>query len=115
MTAARRLPAFAGDLADARRRGFTLRNPTVSVGLGWRRPTIGFGVAIPPHEEPAALEWGWARGLDVILWHRGEPAARVRAAVRAIRAARPRRLVIVSVGNPEDGRGRIINIIRPER
>jgi hypothetical protein len=112
VSAARRLPAFAQDLAEARRRGLTLKNPTVSVGLGWRRPLLGYGASIPPHDNPSALSWGWVRGLDVIVWHRGEPAARVRAAVRAIQPALPRSLTVISVVEPDEGTGRIFVIKR---
>jgi len=114
MAESRRLPAYAAPLADARRRGFTLRDPVVSVGLHWRkrRPGIGFGVVVPDDVDPATLDWSFVRGLEVLLWRRGDPRERVRAAIRAIRASRPCRLVVVDV--TESRNGRIYSILRPE-
>lgn len=114
MSAARRLPAYASDLADARRRGFTLRNKLVGVGLGWHRPGYGYGVCVPNDTDPAVLDWSWCRGLHVMIERHGEPADRVRAAVRAIRAARPDRLLVLDITVDETRGSKIINIINPD-
>jgi hypothetical protein len=107
----KRLPAYARELADARRRGMTLRDPTCSVALsGLRRPRIGFGVTVPDDVDPADLDWSWTRGLDVLVLRRIEPIERARAAVRAIRAAGAARLVMVDLSAP-----RIISIVDPEK
>lgn len=94
------LPAYATDLANARRKGLTLRNPTVSVVLHWRRrPSIGYGVVVPDAADPAALDWSWCRNLEVIVFRRSDAAARVVRTVAAIERARPRRLLVVDVGD----------------
>lgn len=103
------LPAYARELADARRRGLTLRHGTVSVALsGHRRPRIGFGVVVFADRDPGRLDWSWTRALDVMILRRGEPVERVRAAARAIRAANPRRLLVIDYGDH-----RIVSIVRP--
>jgi hypothetical protein len=90
------LPAYAKELADRRRRGFTLASPLVTVTLHWRRrPTIGYGVVVPTGAEPHELAWGWVRGLEVIVFVRGDRPDRVSAAASAIASAAPRRLLIV--------------------
>jgi hypothetical protein len=92
------LPAYARELADARRRGMTLRRPVVSVALHWRsRPAIGYGVVVPNDRDPARLDWTWCRNLDVIVIREGDASERVMAALRAIEYARPRRLVVVDI------------------
>ncbi len=104
----RSLPAYARALADARRRGLTLKDPTVSVALhGLRRPGIGYGVSIPDDRDPAALDWGWCRDLEVIVFRRGELKDRVQSAIKAIRKARPKRLLLI------DCTPRVISIIDP--
>ena len=56
MSAARRLPAFAKDLANARAQGFTLADRTVSVALSWRRrPRIGYGVIVGENQSHNAI------------------------------------------------------------
>jgi len=105
---ANRLPAYARELADARRRGLTLKHPTVSVALhGLRRPAIGYGVCVPDDRDPAALDWGWCRGLEVIVFRRGELKDRAQSAIKAIRKARPKRLLLI------DCTPRLISIIDP--
>jgi hypothetical protein len=97
-----RLPAFAKDLAQARREGMTLRDPTVSVWLHWRsRPRLGYGVVVRDQDDPAELDWSFLVGLEVLLFARGDAKDRVRAAARAIRAARPSRLLIIDCEDPK--------------
>lgn len=106
-----RLPAYAKDLAQARRDGLTLRDPTCSVALsGFRRPRIGYGVTVPDDVDPANLDWSWTRGLEVLVLRRDEPIERARAAVRAIRTAGAARLVMVDFSQP-----RIVSIVDPEK
>lgn len=101
------LPAHAKWLSDARRRGMTLKDPLVTVALHWRaRPVIGYGVVVPDQRSPADLDWSWVRGLEVLIWRRGDAAARVMDAVRAIEAARPRRLLVIDVNDD-----RVISIV----
>lgn len=107
---ARPLPAYARELADARRRGMTLRNPLVSVALHWRnRPGLGYGVVVPYDRDPGEFDWFWVRGLEVLVVREGDAAGRVDAAVRAIAAARPKRLLVVDIVDPK-----IITIVRPK-
>ena len=109
------LPAYARELADARRRRLRPRDPTVSIVLHWRaRPCIGYGVVVSDADDPSALDWTFLRGLDAILWRFGDEPARVRAAVGAIRAARPRRLLILDIACAEGEVSRIVNVVRPE-
>ena len=90
------LPAYAKAVADARRKGLTLRNPGVSVRLHWGpRPVIGYGVIVPDDRSPRDLDWAWVRGLDVMIYKDGDAADRVEQAVKAIEAFRPRRLLAV--------------------
>ena len=108
------LPPHARELAEARERGLTLRHGYVAVSFGWRRPVNGYGVTLPDDRDPGAFDWSWARGLDVLLWRRGDPVQRVLAAVSAIRAASPRRIVVVDV--LDSGRcGRIFNVLMASR
>jgi hypothetical protein len=108
----RPLPAYAADLAAARRRGFTLRKPIVSVVLHWRdRPLLGYGVVVPDDRDPAQLDWTWVRGLDVFVFRRGDASARVMAAVRAIETAGPRHLFVVDVAVVAGTK--IISIVAP--
>lgn len=110
MTPGRRfLPAYARELADARRRGLTLADPVVSVRLhGLQRGGIGYGVAVPDDREPGALDWGWTRGLDVLVFRRGESEQRVADALRAIKACRPRRLLVIDATDPQVARIHVV-------
>lgn len=97
------LPAYARELADARRRGLTLRNPTVSVVLhGLRRPCVGWGVTVPDDRDPVALDWGFVRRLDVIVFRRvGDSPERLAAAIAAITRCQPRRLLVIDCQDPK--------------
>jgi hypothetical protein len=109
MNGRRQLPAYAAQLAEARRRGLTLRKPVISVALHWRtRPTIGYGVVVPDDREPALLDWTWTRDLEVIVLRQGDASERLMAALRAIEAAGPRRLLVVDIVEPN-----IISIVEP--
>lgn len=108
------LPPHARELADARARGLTLKRGYVALAFGWRRPTNGYGVTVPADRDPAVFDWSWARGLDVLLWRRGEPVERVRAVVTALRLAAPRRVIVVDVLDGGRG-GRILNVIDTTR
>ena len=104
------LPAYARELADARKRGLTLRNPTVSVALhGLRRPSIGYGVCVPEDKNPSSLDWTFCRDLEVIIFRRGDPLQRVIQAATAITGANPKRLVVVDSVDPS-----IAVIVRPD-
>jgi hypothetical protein len=108
----RPLPAYARELADARRRGLTLRKPLVSVALHWRsRPAIGYGVVVPDDSDPRCLDWSWCLRLDVIVLRQGDATDRLMDALRAIEAAHPRRLVVVDVGAQPN----IVSIVEPPR
>jgi hypothetical protein len=109
----KRLPAFARELADIRRRGLTLKHPLVSVRLhGLSRSTIGYGVCLPDDLDAHECDWSFLRNLDVIIIRRGDSADRVMATVRAIESAQPRRLIVldmldrttISILSPEDVR-----------
>jgi hypothetical protein len=103
------LPAYAADLASARRRGLTLRKPLVSVALHWRaRPTLGYGVVVPDDVDPVALDWSWARNLEVIVLREGDASERLLAALRAIEAVSPRRLLVLDMIEPN-----VISILEP--
>jgi hypothetical protein len=104
------LPPYAKAVADARRRGLTLRNPSVSVRLHWGpRPRCGYGVVVPDESSPADLEWSWARGLEVIIFKQGDSAERVTQAIAAIEPWRPRRLLVVDFID-----NRTISVVEPE-
>lgn len=99
---ARPVPAYAAKLALARRKGYTLRKPVVSVALHWReRPGIGYGVVVPDDQDPAALDWSWVRNLEVIVLHETEPVSRLTSALGAIEAAHPRRLLVLEMVDPK--------------
>ena len=99
------LPAYAADIAAARRRGMTLRNPTVWVELSWRkraadagpRPMLGGQpiVIVPNDAEPGALDWSWTRSLEVNIFWRDGDEDRLRSAVAAIAAARPAGILVI--------------------
>lgn len=109
MQRASKVPAYAAQLASARRRGLTLRKPLVSVALHWReRPAIGYGVVVPDDADPAALDWSWARNLEVIVLRQGDSSSRLLTALRAIEAASPRRLLVLDMLEPN-----IISIVEP--
>jgi len=92
----RPLPAYAKPVSDARRRGLTLREPSVSVRLHWgRRPIVGYGVIVPDEKNPGDLEWAWVRGLEVMIYKEGDSPDRILQAIAAIEACKPRRLLVV--------------------
>jgi hypothetical protein len=88
----RRLPAFAAELAAARRRGLVPRRlgfGHVAVVLNWdNRSTAGLRrIVLPPDVELAALDLGCLAGLHVLLTHTETESARAAAAVDALLAA----------------------------
>lgn len=92
----RPLPAYAKAVAEARRRGLTLRDRGVSVQLHWgRRPTVGYGVVVADDRNPEDCDWTWVRGLDVMIYQDGDAGDRVAQAVAVIETCHPRRLLVV--------------------
>jgi|GEM_PF-4405904 len=91
-TTRRRLPAFAAELAAARRRGLVPRRlgcGHVAVVLNWNnRATAGLHrIVFPPDVELDALDLGCMAGLHVLLTHTETESARAAAAVDALLAA----------------------------
>jgi hypothetical protein len=83
----KKLPPYAKALLAARRRGDAF--DYVVVGVGWLKPKEGAAprVAVPPDARLADLDWGWATGLDVLLWPaQGAALLRVAAVAWCLRA-----------------------------
>jgi hypothetical protein len=103
---AKRLPAYARPLAEARRQGLRPASNTVKVFLDFwpprNRPAHVWipSVVIPVDADPQALLWSFLEGLDAILLVRQELSApeRVRSALRAILMGNPTRLVVLADG-----------------
>lgn len=88
----RRLPAFAAELAAARRRGLVPRRlgfGHVAVVLSWsNRATAGLHrIVFPPDVHPAALDLTFLAGLHVLLTHFDDESDRAAAAVDALLTA----------------------------
>lgn len=99
----RRLPAFARPLADLRRRGHRPASQTVVVRLDrWPakdRPAVVAWpqVVVPTDAQPAALDFWFLAGLDVVVafWRSASPAARLRALLVEILKADPAALTVI--------------------
>lgn len=88
----RRLPAFAAELAAARRRGLVPRRlgfGHVAVVLSWNnKATAGLHrIVFPPDVEPDALDLDCLAGLHVLLTHTESESARAASSVNALLAA----------------------------
>lgn len=87
-----RLPAYAAELAAARRRGLVPRQlgyGHVAIVLNWdNRSTAGlYRIVIPPDVQPAALDLTFLAGLHVLLTHFDCESDRAAAAVDALLTA----------------------------
>ncbi|MCK0507365.1 hypothetical protein [Aromatoleum anaerobium] len=101
----RRLPAYARELANARARGLVPANRQVRVYLDhWptrRRcaSTLGPAICCPIDARPHLLDWRYLAALDVLAVVRpGADEGRVRALLRELIAARPKRLILLRPG-----------------
>ena len=88
----RRLPAYAAELAAARRRGLVPRHlgyGHVCVVLNWdNRSTAGlYRVVIQPDVQPAALDLTFLAGLHVLLTHFDSESDRAAADVDSLLTA----------------------------
>lgn len=104
----RRLPAFAAELAAARRRGLVPRRlgfGHVALVLSWNnRATAGLHrIVLPPDVELDALYLGCLAGLHVLLSHTETESARAAAAVNALLAAGVSRIDAVNLDAIERG------------
>lgn len=99
----RRLPAFARELADARARDLVPARRQVVVYLD-RWPAgpaspLGPAICCPADTRPDRLDWRYLAALDVLAVVRpGTEQGRVRALLRELVAARPRRLILLRPG-----------------
>lgn len=99
----RRLPACARPLADLLRRGQRPASGTVIARLDrWPpkdRPALVLWpqIVIAKDQDPAALDFRFLADLDavVMFWRSLSPPARLRAALIAILAADPARLIVL--------------------
>lgn len=115
-SARKRLPAYAKPLADLRRRGLRPAGETVVIRLDTWPPSwhVGVGdaeiegrapavrwpqVVVPADADPELIDFGFARGLSVVLAVRpsGSPKQRVRAALNAILAAGPANVTVLDM------------------
>jgi hypothetical protein len=88
----RRLPAYAADLAKARRRGMAPRRlgfGHVAVVLGWQnRASAGLHrIVFPPDAPLAELDLACFAGLNVFMTHTEAESARAAEAVERLLAA----------------------------
>lgn len=103
----RRLPAYARPLAELRRRGHRPASQTVVVRLDrWPakdRPAVVAWpqVVVPADAQPAALDFWFLVGLDVVVafWRSASPAARLRAVLVEILKADPTALTVLDTEN----------------
>lgn len=99
----RRLPAYARELVDARRRGLVPVTPTgwLIVALGWpmhRRIAVHHPrVVVPVDADPRDLDFRFSAGLDVLLAHAPLDRADAHALGDALWACRPRSLTAAPV------------------
>lgn len=96
-----RLPAYGRQLRAIIAGG---KKPRHGVAI-WidRQPERGIckPLAVFPDADPAALDWSICQGQDVIVPDADHAdRGRLIAVVRAIRAARPRRLLLLKEGHP---------------
>ena len=104
----RRLPAYAAELADARRRGLVPRRMGfghVCVVLDWENhATAGLHrLVFPPKASLSDMDLSCLSALDVLLTFRETEANRAAAAVNAILAAGARRVGAVDLDAVERG------------
>lgn len=98
----KRLPAYGRAMLDALNAG---RAPTHGVAVWIDRPAPPASVCAPlavfSDTDPGALDWSMCRGQSVIVPHADEvERGRLLATVRAIRAARPLRLLLLKEDAP---------------
>jgi hypothetical protein len=117
--ARKRLPAYAKPLADLRRRGLrpaaqvvVVRDstwpPSWHIGadgeeIEGRAPAVRWPqVVVPADADPELIDFGFARGLSVMLAVRPSvsPKQRVRAALNAILAAGPADVTVLDMERP---------------
>ncbi|ENO94313.1 hypothetical protein C662_02150 [Thauera sp. 28] len=97
------LPAYAGAMVKALRRGHRPAGNTVIARLDrWPpkdRPALVLWpqIVIAKDQDPAALDFHFLADLDavVMFWRSLSPPARLRAALVAILAAQPARLIVL--------------------
>lgn len=100
-TAKRRLPAYARKLRELIASG---KNPRHGIAVFVdRAPVHGIckPLAVFPDADPAALDWSICAGLDVTVPFADEvDRDRLQSTVRAIKAAKPRRLMLLKAAPP---------------
>ena len=106
----RRLPAFAAELAAARRRGLVPRRlgfGHVAVVLNWdNRATAGlYLIVFPPDVHPAALDLTFLAGLHILLTHFDSESDRAAAAVDALLTAGADRVDAANLDAIDRGEG----------
>jgi hypothetical protein len=91
-----RVPPYAGDIAQARRRGLVPARGEVWICCDfWANPAPGREiVVVPPGEAPQGFAWWWLADLSVIIWWRScvTPPERLDALAQAILTVNPVRL-----------------------
>ena len=111
-----KLPAYARPLADLRRQGQRPAGETVIVRLDSWPPKWHFGaeladvagrapsvlcpqVTVSEDADPSALDFSFARDLDAIVphWRSKSPPSRLRALLRRVLQADPRRLIVLDM------------------
>jgi hypothetical protein len=103
-----RLPAFAAELAAARRRGLVPRRlgcGHVAVVLNWNnRATAGLHrIVLPPQVELEAFDLDCLAGLHVLLTHTEAESARAAAAVNVLLTAGVSRIDAANLDAMERG------------
>ncbi|OYD52640.1 hypothetical protein CGK74_16855 [Thauera propionica] len=111
-----KLPAYARPLADLRHQGQRPAGETVIVRLDSWPPKWHFGadladvdgralsvccpqVTVSEDADPSALDFSFARDLDAIVphWRSKSPPSRLRALLRRVLQADPRRLIVLDM------------------
>ena len=122
------LPAYARPLAELRRQGQRPAGETVIVRLdSWpqkwhigadlkhvkgRAPSVHWPqVTVGEDADPDALDFSFARNLDAIVphWRSKSPPSRLRALLRRVLQADPRRLIVLDM--ERDGRAWFIKSV----
>jgi hypothetical protein len=99
----RRLPAYARELADARRQGLVPDVGFIVVAMDWDLGGSMDGlvrVVVPPNHEPSKMDFSFLAGLNVILVHRDTDRDRATAIADQLQAVRLGELAIINVDLP---------------
>lgn len=91
----KRLPPYAKEIYDARRKGMVPARGCmahIAIGFEWRLNIVHDAacVVVPPERNPAEFEWRFTAGLDIFIMHRDRDIPHLHALCCALFAAKAR-------------------------